>query len=156
MQNVEANISNTKRPLYDGIQPENICYQVFDDDIDDDDVVLPYGQRIKDKNTEEVDQAYVENLEKNIQTHIVVPGKDSFPVLTKFRGKKRHHSSNLVGDPNKNPILNTRIYQLDFIDCCVEEYLVNTILKTLLEQVNSNEWETVLISETDPNVSIQK
>ena len=64
MQNVEANISNTKRPLYDGIQPENICYQVFDDDIDDDDVVLPYGQRIKDKNTEEVDQAYVENLEK--------------------------------------------------------------------------------------------
>ena len=46
-----------------------------------------------------------------------------------------------------NPILNTRIYELEFPDGLVEKYLVNTILKILLEQVDSDGSETVLISE---------
>ena len=48
---------------------------------------------------------------------------------------------------NMNPILNTRIYELEFPDGLVEKYLVNTILKILLEQVDSDGSETVLISE---------
>ena len=71
---VEPKLGNTKQPLYDGIWLDNIYYLAFDDDPDFDDMVLPYVQEIKDKNIEEVDESYMEYLEKYIGTHVVVPG----------------------------------------------------------------------------------
>ena len=53
-------------------------------------------------------------MEEYIKTHVVVPRKESNPVLTKVRGRKKNHSSNLVGNPNKIPTADTRIYELDF------------------------------------------
>ena len=47
MQNLEYNIGNIKQPIYDGILADNIYYLQFDDDAGVDDVVLPYGQKIK-------------------------------------------------------------------------------------------------------------
>ena len=70
-------------------------------------MILPYGQEIKDQHTKEVYEAYVEALDKYIWTQIMVPGKDYIPVLTKDRGRKRYHSSNLFGKPNNNPIIET-------------------------------------------------
>ena len=49
MERVDSNIGNTKQPLYDGIQTENIYYLMFEDDPNDDDVFLPYGQEIIDQ-----------------------------------------------------------------------------------------------------------
>ena len=46
MESVEANIGKTKQSLYDGIQLDKIYYFVFDDDVDSDDVFLPYIQEI--------------------------------------------------------------------------------------------------------------
>ena len=63
MEILESNIGNIKQPLYDGIQPYNIYYLAFDDYIDIDDMVLPYGQDIKDHKTDEVNKEYVESLE---------------------------------------------------------------------------------------------
>ena len=73
-------------------------------------MVLPFGHDIKDQKTEEVDEEYVEDMKKNIGNHVVVPGKDSIPVHTKFIWSKRNQSSNLIGYPNKKLILDTRIY----------------------------------------------
>ena len=55
----------------------------------------------------------MEALDKYIETHGMVPGKESIPTITNVRGRKRDDSVNLVGDPNKNPILDTRIYELE-------------------------------------------
>ena len=49
----------------------------------------------------------METLNKYIGTHIVVPGKDSIPVLIKVIGRRRHQSINLVSNLNNNPILDT-------------------------------------------------
>ena len=62
-ESIKSNIGNIKQPLYDGIQPNNIYYLAFDDYIDIDDMVLPYGQDIKDHKTDEVNKEYVESLE---------------------------------------------------------------------------------------------
>ena len=50
----------------------------------------------------------------------MVPGEDSIPVLKNIRERNRYHYGNLVFKPNKNPILCTIIYELDFPDGCVE------------------------------------
>ena len=94
---------------------------MFDDDPDVDDVVLPHGQDIKDKNTEEVDDAYVEALDEYIGNYTVVPEKDSISILTKFIGSNRYHSGNRAYKQNKNPILGTIIYGLEFLYGCKEE-----------------------------------
>ena len=106
MESVESNIGNTKQPLYDGIRPYKIYYSEFYDDLDVDDVVLPYGQDLKDQNTEEVDEAYVEAMYEFIGTHI----------LTKIIGRKRYHYDNLVCESNNNSFLDTRLYYLEFLD----------------------------------------
>ena len=86
----------------------------FDYDPYVDDVIFPYGQDIKDQNTEEVVEVYVEALDEYIGTHAVLPGKYSIPVLTKVIGRKRDHPGNLAGDRNKNPTLDTIIYEIEF------------------------------------------
>ena len=50
----------------------------------------------------------------------MVSGKDYIPVLKKVIGRKIEHSGNLVGDSNKNPIIDTRIYEFEFPDGRVE------------------------------------
>ena len=134
---------------------------MFDDDPDVDDVVLPHGQDIKDQNTEEVDDAYVEALEEYIGNYTVVPEKDYISILTKFIGRNRYHSGNRADKQNKNPILGTIIYGLEFLYGCKEEWWMNTILEKRLEQVDGDGWDTALLSETisfrsDPNAAIHK
>ena len=61
----------------------------------------------------------MEALEKYIGKHSMVPDKDAMPVLKKTRKSERDHYGNLVGEMNNNPILNTRIYELEFSYGCV-------------------------------------
>ena len=161
MESAESNIGNTQKPLYDDIRPDSIYYSSFDDYLDVYGVVLLYGQEIKDKNTEEFDGSYVEAMDKYIGTHVVVTRKDSNPILTKVRGRKKNHSSDLVGNMNKNPILDTGIYKIEFTYGRVEEYSVNTIMENPLEKVDGDGWDTGVLSEivpfrSDLNVVIQK
>ena len=86
MESVEANIGKTKQSLYDGIQLDKIYYFVFDDDVDSDDVFLPYIQEIIYQKTWEVDKAYMETLEKCIVTNIMVPEKTILLSLQRLEG----------------------------------------------------------------------
>ena len=60
-------------------------------------------------------------MEQYIGTLIMVPGKYCITVLTKVISRNRDHSYNLFGDPNRKPILDTIIYELDFTHVRVEE-----------------------------------
>ena len=74
----------------------------------------------------------MEDIDEYISTHVVVPGKDSILVITKLRVMKRNHPSKLVGNLNRNPIIDTRIYELEVpYGKVVEEYLVNIIMKKI-------------------------
>ena len=45
MEIVEANIGNNNQPLYDVTKLDNLYCLSFDDNLDDDGMVLPYGKR---------------------------------------------------------------------------------------------------------------
>ena len=55
-----------------------------------------------------------------IDTHVLVPGKDSITAIKRVGLRKKYHSGNLVSEPNNNPILETIIYYLEFPDVHVE------------------------------------
>ena len=48
---------------------------------------------------------------------------------------------------NMNPILNTRIYELEFPYGLLEKSLVNNILENILGQVDSDGWDTGILYE---------
>ena len=77
----------------------------------------------------------------------MVPVNDYIYVLKKVRERKRDHSSKTVYALNKNPILDTIIYEFEFPDRRVEESSVNNIPENPLEQVDSDGWDTDLLSE---------
>ena len=47
--------------------------------------MLPYGEYIQDQKEVEVKKAYIEELDDYIVFNVVVPGKDSIPVIARVK-----------------------------------------------------------------------
>ena len=160
MTNVETKIGNSKLPVYDREHPNKIYYDLFIDDYDYDDVVLPYGHELIDTVPSEINEPYLESLDNYLGAKVVLPGKDSLPVLATIKKRKRDAQGNLIGEENNNPILDTRIYELEYPDSRIEEFGVNTITENLMEQVDEYGWDSDMLKEIvgyrfDPTVAIQ-
>ena len=68
-------------------------------------------------------------------------------VLAKFRKRKRDYNNDPVGKKDVNPILDSRVYELEFPDEWVEEYAVNVIAENLLEQADDEGWDSGMLAE---------
>ena len=62
----------------------------------------------------------MESLDGYINAEVILPDKNGIPVLTKVKNRKRDSAGNPVGEHNDNPILDTRVYALEFPDGRVE------------------------------------
>jgi len=62
----------------------------------------------------------------------------------KIIGRKRDHEGNLVGEYNKNPLLNTRIYLAQFPHGHIMEYSANMIAEAVYDTVNDDGYEEQL------------
>ena len=61
----------------------------------------------------------------------------------------------LKGNYNKNPILDTRVYDVMFLDGAVCQYAANIIAENMYYQVDSNSYHTILLKEiTDHRKSV--
>ena len=59
MEHVEAKIGNSKKPLFDGTDPEGVYYSDFGDKDNSDDNVLPYAEEIQDQKQVEFNEDYI-------------------------------------------------------------------------------------------------
>ena len=95
--------------------------------------MLPYGEEIKDQKEVEFNEAYIEELDHYIGGKVVVPGKDSIPVPARLKRKKRDDLGNTIGEEHSNPLLETRVYELEFPNGTVDEYAVNIVIENLVD-----------------------
>lgn len=58
-----------------------------------------------------------------------------FQFLAKIKGRKRNANGNLTGTPHPNPILDSRVYELEFPHARIEEYSLNTIVENLVSMM---------------------
>ena len=159
MSSVETRIGNAKTPIFNPDAPNRVYYDAFHDDVTDDDNVLPYGDELLDLKTEDITDAYLDSLDDYIGAQIVMPDRDGVPVLTKVKKRKRDAQGNPIGESNANPILDSRIYELEFPDGRTEEYAVNVLAENLLNQADQDGWDTGLIDEIidarkDPEIAV--
>ena len=147
MSNLESKIGNHRIPEFDPNVPSSIYYDAFGDKFDDDAVDLPYGEEILDMKTTEIDESYLDSLDEYIGANVVIPGRDALPVLAKVKKRKRDADGIPIGQSNPNPILDSRVYELEFPDGRVDEYSVNVISENLMQQVDSDGWDCGLLEE---------
>ena len=62
---------------------------------------------------------------------------EGMPVLAKVKEQKCDSMGLLVGEANLNPILDTRVYQLEFPDGAIVKYSVNIINENLFNQASN-------------------
>jgi hypothetical protein len=67
---------------------------------------------------------------------VILPLKDS-QLLGTVTARKRDIHGNPIGVANKNPILDTRIYEVIFPDGHSAEFAANTIAECIYSQVDS-------------------
>lgn len=108
----------------------------------------------------DINKPYLEALDNYLEAKVVLPGKDSLAVLATIKNRKGDAQGNLIGEENNNPILDTRIYELEYADGGIEEFGVNTITENLMEQVDEYGWDSGMLREivgyrTNPDIVIQ-
>ena len=84
----------------------------------------------------EQDDYTMKDLDKCIGTQVLLPNRESVEVLCKVKGQKRDSNDTLIGVYNANPILDTRIFQVEHPNGRVKEYATNLIAESLLSDVD--------------------
>ena len=148
MECVQERISNTREPIYNNIYPQQIYYDAFNDPVEDNTSQLPYGEETHEAKLKEVNDRYMEALDRYINAEVIMPDKNGIPVLTKVKNHKRDSAGNPVVEHDDNPILDTRVYELQFPDGRVEEYVANMIAENLLEQADQDGWDSCIIGNS--------
>lgn len=120
MDCVHEKIGNTKKHIYNNIYPQQIYYDAFKVPIDNDESQLPYREELHETKLEDVNDMYLETLDNYINAEVIMHDKYGIPVLTIVKSCESNTAGNPVGKANKNLILDTRVYKLEFPGSCGE------------------------------------
>jgi hypothetical protein len=103
--------------------PEDIL-RYMEADAEVDEPVEPDAQR------NDADDYDPEVYDKYILAQVLLPKGDSM-VQAQVIGQKKDRDGNPIGKANRNPLMDTRIYDLKFPDGHTEEYHANLIAESL-------------------------
>ena len=73
------------------------------------------------------------------------PGEDSIPVISQVKFRKQYTLYNLIGREHINPIIDIRVYELEYPDGSVDEYAVKFIIENIIDQVDDPGWDTNIL-----------
>jgi hypothetical protein len=112
-------------------------YDIYNPDIDIDESITPLHEPMEPEAAmPEADLWDAEAYDAYISAQVILPAGDS-QILGTVTARKRDHHGNPVGVGNRNPILNTHVYEVTFPDGHSAEYSANTIAECLYSQTDS-------------------
>ena len=76
----ESNIGNSKMPIFDPSKPNEIYYKPFEDDMLEEENVLPYGDELVDVKVTETNEPYIEELDNLIGSQVKLLDKGGVPL----------------------------------------------------------------------------
>ena len=87
------------------------------------------------------------DLDEYIGSQVLLLNRDGIEVLCKVKGRKCDSNGTPIGIYNSNPILNTRIFQVERPNRHIEEYVTNVIAESLLSNVDKERFDIGWIDE---------
>jgi hypothetical protein len=94
----------------------------------------------------DIDEYDEETYDKLLSAEVALP-KGDFQFIGKVIGRKRDAEGKPVGRANRNPILDTRVYQVEFQDGTVNDYVANVLAEALYAQVDVDGNRFLLLKE---------
>ncbi len=84
----------------------------------------------------EIAEFTMEAYDKFISAEVMLPQGDIL-VPAQVVGRKRGQDGNPIGQENTNPLLDSRVYEVEFPDGHIEEYVANIIAKNIYAEVDA-------------------
>jgi hypothetical protein len=94
----------------------------------------------------EIDDFTPETYDALISAEVLLP-KGDILLPAKVIGRKRDHNGNPLGTAHNNPILDTRVYEVQFQDGHTESYAANIIVENMYAQVDPEGNQYLLLDE---------
>jgi hypothetical protein len=94
----------------------------------------------------EADEYTEESLDEYLTAQVILPQGDEMRKATVV-SRKRDASGNPMGLANTNPILDTRVYTVEFPDGVAQEYSANVIAESIYSQVDNEGQEFLMLDE---------
>jgi hypothetical protein len=82
-------------------------------------------------------------------------------MMAKVIGRKHNADGNFIGRAHKNPLLDSRVYEIEFLDSECQEVSYNLLAEHLLSQVDEEGNQFQLFKEIvdhrkDPKLAVEK
>ena len=142
MESVIGNYTKAMQNHSDDRSSEDLYSSMFEDDELDDQDVEPQ-ERDSDGNPlyqpeHDVlnDAPFVEESDKLLGAKIQLPHHSGEALEATVRNRKRTHDGLLVGTSSDNPLMDTRVYEVEFNDGTYTEYAANVLLENLYQQID--------------------
>jgi hypothetical protein len=113
---------------------------------DEDDDYLVHETFEPEAVQQDIDIVTPEALDNLISAEVLLPKGDVL-ISARVIGCKRDPEGNLIGTQHSNPILDTRIYDVQFPDGHVESYAANIIAENIFAQVDEDGRRFLLLDE---------
>lgn len=116
---------------------------MFDLDPEESDDVDPFEPEAAMPEADDYDE---ETYDKYISAQVMLPKGDTYQSA-QVRQRKRTSQGDPIGKSNSNPILDTRVYEVEFPDGATQELTANIIAEALYSQVDSEGKQFLLMEE---------
>ena len=167
MESVIGNFSNATQQKYEGCDNDPYVNMFELDELDIEDAeAQEYDEEGNAINRPKLDildydAPYLEINDNLIGTKVDLPHPDGELKEATIKLRKRAHDGNLIGTKNDNPVLDTRIYEVEFDDGNYNEYSANVLLENLYQQIDDDGYSHQILSsiidhECDDTVAIHK
>ena len=150
--NIEIKLGGSAKAedIADDIEIETPTWNEYQDD-NDGGYAMPLAER------DELDEDTYDNY---IGASVQLAIGDKV-MLGQVKGRKRDRDGHVRGKANNNPILDTRVYNVEFLDGTEAEYAANTIAENMWAQCDENGMQHLLMDEIvghkcDSNVAVPK
>ncbi|MGH7954979.1 MAG: hypothetical protein ACREOZ_03375 [Gloeomargaritales cyanobacterium] len=111
------------------------------------DTDVEFGTSVEpDAEMPEADDFDSEAYDKYISAQVLLPEGDKL-VSCRVVNRKRDRDDHPIGRHNRNPILDTRIYNVEFPDGHVQEFAANVIAESLYSQVDDEGNQYMIMQE---------
>ena len=105
---------------------------------DDNWKVLPLSDEI---------EATQKNLDEYINAQVCFTNSDGVEVLCRVKGRKRNTDGSIIGNYNSNPIIDTRIFDVEYPDGRIDAFATNVITESIYAQVDDQGYTTIFLNE---------
>ena len=132
---------------YDGCKPNPESWAAWLEH--DEDFQAEFDQVVGNKDVPEADQDFTPDTigDTYLNMEIALPRDSSGPEFAKVTKRLRDANGIPIGTANENPILDTRVYEVEFADGHKQSMTANTIATNMFAQVDSEGHRHVLLDE---------